>query len=249
LNEVEVVADLRAAGCVFAVDEADLLLAAAGSGHQLTDLVRRRCAGEPLEQLLGWVEFAGRRLVVGPGVFVPRRRTELLARLAMTLTRPGDVVVELCCGVGAVAAGLTGREVHAADIDVAALRCAQTNLPDGFVHHGDLFDALPAGLAGRLSLIVANAPYVPTAAIPLMPPEAREHEPAVALDGGGDGLDVQRRILAGASPWLVPGGHLLIETSQEQAPSTAELFRAAGFSAQVHRDEDVDGTAVLGRRA
>ena len=84
---------------------------------------------------------------------------------------------------------------------------------------GDLFGALPAGLRGRVDVLIANAPYVPTAEIANMPPEAREHEPLVALDGGADGLDVQRRITACARDWLTPGGSLLIETSVRQAPA------------------------------
>src|SRR6476469_2893108 len=93
-----VVAALRAAGCVFAEDEAALLAAAAASEAELDGMVARRASGVPLEHVLGWAEFCGLRIAVGPGVFVPRRRTELLVRLATPLLRPGDVVVELCCG-------------------------------------------------------------------------------------------------------------------------------------------------------
>ena len=94
----DVVATLRAAGCVFAEDEARLLVDAARSPAELTALLERRVAGEPLEHLLGWAEFCGLRIAVAPGVFVPRRRTELLVRLAAPLLQRGDVVVELCCG-------------------------------------------------------------------------------------------------------------------------------------------------------
>ena len=109
--------------------------------------------------------------------------------------------------------------MHAADVDPAAVACARRNLPP--VYQGDLYAALPERLRGRVDLLVVNAPYVPTAAIATMPPEARDHEPRVALDGGADGLDVQRRVAADAPAWLRPGGALLIETGADQAPRTA----------------------------
>ncbi|MCZ2829263.1 putative protein N(5)-glutamine methyltransferase [Modestobacter sp. VKM Ac-2986] len=247
-----VVARLRAAGCVFAEDEAGLLLAAAPSAAVLDGWVARRVAGEPLEQVLGWAEFCGQRFAVEPGVFVPRRRTELLVRSAVQLARPGAVVLDLCCGVGAVGAAIAtalGRvELHAADVDPAAVRCARRNLAGrGAVHEGDLFAPLPAALAGRVDVLVVNAPYVPTGAIALMPPEARDHEARTALDGGADGLDVHRRVAAGARRWLAPGGSLLIETSRRQAPGTQDLVAAAGLTARVVTDDDLDGTAVIGR--
>jgi release factor glutamine methyltransferase len=238
---------LRAAGCVFAEDEAALLLAADGD----TDaLVARRVAGEPLEQVLGWAEFCGIRFAVEPGVFVPRQRTRLLVREAVALAGPGSVVLDLCCGTGAVgaavAAAVGGIELHAADVDPAAVRCARRNV-SGSVWEGDLYDALPDSLRGRVDVLVANAPYVPTAAIALMPPEARDHEARAALDGGVDGLDVQRRVAAGARTWLAPRGSLLIETSEAQAPETMAAMTAAGLTARVVEDEDLAGTVVLGQ--
>jgi release factor glutamine methyltransferase len=245
---------LRAAGCVFAEDEAALLTAAA-TGPVLEDLVARRVAGEPLETVLGWVAFAGLRLAVGPGVFVPRRRTELLARTAATLARaagPAPVVVEACCGVAPVATfvahDVPGAVLHAADLDPAATAWAARNLAGrGSVWTGDLLDPVPADLRGRVDVLVANAPYVPHDAVATMPPEAREHEPHVALDGGPDGVDVQRRLLAAAPAWVRPGGHVLVETSRAQVT----LTRAAcppGWPVEVLRDDDVDGTVVVAHR-
>ncbi len=246
-----VVARLRAAGCVFAEDEAAVLLDAAPDDAELERMLARRETGDPLEGIVGWAEFRGRRVIVAPGVFVPRRRTELLASAAVELARPGSIVVELCCGVAAVASAVAtevpGAEVYAADIDPAEVDVARRNLPPERVFHGDLYDALPAGLRGRVDVLVANAPYVPTGEIPNMPPEAREHEPLVALDGGADGLDVQRRIAASAREWLAPGGALIIETSVRQAPATAELMRAAGLVPRMVRDDELDATAVVGR--
>jgi release factor glutamine methyltransferase len=241
------VARLRTAGCVFAEDEAALLLAADGD---LEALVERRVAGEPLEQVLGWAEFCGLHVVVEPGVFVPRQRTRLLVREGVALAGPGSVVLDLCCGTGAVgaaiAAAVPGVELHAADVDPAAVRCARRNVP-GSVYAGDLYDALPGTLRGRVDVLVANAPYVPTGAIALMPPEARDHEARAALDGGADGLDVQRRVAAGAPSWLAPGGWLLIETSGAQAPATMAAMTRAGLVGRVVEDEELAGTVVAGQ--
>ncbi|WP_436498039.1 putative protein N(5)-glutamine methyltransferase [Actinokineospora sp. HUAS TT18] len=244
---VPIIDTLRAAGCVFAEDEAALLVAAASDPAHLSAMVTRRVAGHPLEQVLGWAEFAGLRVAVDPGVFVPRRRTEFLAAQAIALTRPGAVVVDLCCGTGAVAAAVhaaVDARVHAADIDPAAVRCARRNVP-GHVHEGDLYAALPSDLRGRVDILVANAPYVPTAAIGLMPPEARLHEPLVALDGGADGLAVQRRVIAGARDWLAPGGSLLIETSAHQAPATAAACTEHGLSPRTATSAEVEATVVI----
>ena len=237
---------------MFAEDEAVLLLKTGLRGRWLDSLVSRRVAGEPLETVLGWVAFAGRRLVVRPGVFVPRRRTHLLARAAAAHAHPGAVLLELCCGVGPVAAIVAddgeAAEVHLADVDEVALRCARVNVPRGRVHLSDLYADLPADLQGRVDVLAANAPYVPREQLALMPAEARDHEPTIALDGGKDGVEVHRRIVAGAGEWLSPSGVLLIETSAAQAPLTcAELFDA-GFSTVVVTDREVDGCVVLGTR-
>jgi len=246
-----VVSRLRAAGCVFAEDEARLLASAAREPAELDAMVRRRVAGEPLEQVLGWAEFCGLRIAVAPGVFVPRRRTEFLVRQAAALARPGDVIVDLCCGAGAIGAALAAvvdrAEVHAADIDPAAVRCARQNLPGGHVYQGDLYDPLPAGLRGRIAVLTANVPYVPTGEIGFLPPEARAHEPLAALDGGADGLDVLRRVAAGAPRWLASGGHLLIETSERQVPSARAAFAASGLSARVAGSADLGATVLIGR--
>jgi release factor glutamine methyltransferase len=246
----ELVAQLRAAGCVFAEEEADVLRSSASSAEQLQALAVRRMAGEPLEHLVGWAAFDGLRVRVAPGVFVPRLRTTLLVRVAAGLLAAGDVVVDLGCGSGAIGAAVAARvpgvEVWAVDIDPAAVACARLNLPPERVLLGDLLDPLPAGLAARV--VCANAPYVPTGEIDLMPAEAREHEHRVALDGGADGLDVQRRVAAEVPARLVPGGSVLIETGRAQAPGTAALLEAAGLSVRLHVDDEVGGTVVEGRR-
>jgi release factor glutamine methyltransferase len=252
MSRTVVIDRLRAAGCVFAEDEAELLIGDAQTEAQLSALVDRRVAGEPLEYVLGWASFCGLRIAVDAAVFVPRRRTEFLVRQAAALASPGAVVVDLCCGSGAIGvaviAGLDGAQLYAADLEPAAVRCARRNAEavGGQVFEGDLYDALPPHLRGRVTVLVANAPYVPTDAIDFMPPEARDYEPLMTLDGGIDGLDLQRRVIASASEWLAPGGHLLIETSERQAPETAAAFTRAGFTPHIARDEDLDATVVVG---
>jgi release factor glutamine methyltransferase len=245
-----VVRRLRGAGCVFAEDEARLLMESATTPSDLAAMVDRRAAGLPLEHVLGWAEFCGLHVAVDPGVFVPRRRTEFLARQAIELARgPRPVVVDLCCGSGAigaaVAASLGEAELYAVDVDPTAVRCARRNVT-GQVYEGSLYDPLPAQLRGRVDVLVANVPYVPSGVVGLMPPEARLYEPRIALDGGTDGLDVLRRVAEGASRWLAPGGHLLVETSESQAPVALRSFAAHGLQARVATSEELDATVVVG---
>ncbi|MEU9151806.1 putative protein N(5)-glutamine methyltransferase [Streptomyces sp. NPDC048417] len=249
-----VVSALRAAGCVFAEDEAELILATAGTPDELVTMVDRRAAGQPLEHVLGWAGFHGLRVLVEPGVFVPRRRTEFLVGEALVQAPDASVVVDLCCGSGAVgaalAAALGDTELHAADIDPAAVGCARRNIASygGHAHLGDLFEALPAALRGRIGILAANVPYVPSGEVGLLPAEARDHEPLVALDGGGDGLDVLRRVAAGAPEWLAPGGCVLVETSERQAEAAVEAFAAAGLTARLAVSEELYANVVIGVR-
>ena len=261
---------LRAAGCVFAEDEADLLIAAAPGPAELAAMAQRRAAGLPLEQVVGWAEFCGLRIAVADGVFVPRRRTGFLVAQAAALARrrPAPaVVVDLCCGSGAIGAAIAaalaadgtrpgedgpggpGRlELHAADADPAAVACARRNLAGlGQVWPGDLFAALPGGLRGRVDVLAANVPYVPAGEISLLPAEARLYEPRLAVDGGPDGLDVARRVAAGAPQWLAPGGTLLIETSERQAPAASASFAAAGLRPRVTWSDELAATVVTGQ--
>jgi release factor glutamine methyltransferase len=245
---------LRAAGCVFAEDEAQVLADAAPDAAALDRLVSRRVAGVPLEQVVGWAQFRGLRITVEPGVFIPRRRSEWLVETALRLTagRARLVVLDLCAGTGALGAAFAAEsgadvELHAAELDPAAVRCLQRNLPQGArAYEGDLFGPLPTVLQGRVDVLFANAPYVPHDELPYLPAEAREHEPAGALDGGGDGLDVHRRIAAGARDWLAPGGALIIETGERQRPVAEALLSAVGLDVQVVRCDDLDATAVVG---
>ena len=254
LTRAALVDRLRAAGCVFAEDEAELILSINASPARLAAMVARRVAGEPLEYVLGFAEFCGLRILVDAGVFVPRRRSEFLALQAATLATRGAIVVDLCCGAGAigavVASSVRDCRLYAADIEPAAVACARRNVAPigGQVFEGDLYDALPPHLRGRVNLLVANAPYVPSNAIDFMPPEARDYEPLVTLDGGPDGLDIQRRVIADATEWLAPGGHLLLETSARQSTATSDAFARAGLGPRTAREEDLDATVVIGAR-
>jgi release factor glutamine methyltransferase len=270
-----VITRLRAAGCVWAEEEAALLTAAAGSPAELDAMVARRAGGEPVEQVVGWAQFHGLRVFVDPGVFVPRRRSEYLVDVAVqmagerALPAP-PVIADLCCGTGALGlavAAETGAasgpadapglnraggpaRLHAADLDPAAVACARRNVEPagGRVYAGDLFAALPDTLSGRVDVLVCNAPYVPTTEIAFLPAEAREHEARLALDGGADGLAVLHRAAAGAPDWLAPGGVLLVETSERQAPSMAAAMSAAGLAARIHGDDEYGATVVTGLR-
>ncbi|MDR6975321.1 release factor glutamine methyltransferase [Streptomyces sp. 3330] len=239
---------------MFAEDEAELILGAARTPDEAAAMAARRAAGLPLEHVVGWAGFHGLRITVGPGVFVPRRRTEFLVDQALAAVPHASVVVDLCCGSGAVGAALAASlgpvELHAADIDAAAVRCARRNIAEhgGRAYVGDLFAALPGRLRGRTDILAANVPYVPTDEVPLLPAEARDHEPLTALDGGGDGLDVLRRVAAEAPRWLAPGGCLLVETSERQAPAAVEAFTRSGLTVRLAHDEELCAHVVVGTR-
>ena len=220
-------------------------------------MVARRVAGEPLEVVVGWAEFCGLRIEIDPGVFVPRRRTELLVREAVRGLGPSGppvVVLDLCCGSGALGRRARARapsvSLYAADVEPAAVRCARRNVEavGGRVFEGDL-DAAAAGVAARAgwTCCVANVPYVPTDAIAPMPPEARLHEPR------GHARRRRRRARRAASGRVggaaVAGarGHLLVETSEAQVPAAVEpRSRPPGSRRGWCSDEESGGTVVVG---
>lgn len=248
------VARLRAAGCVFAEEEARLLAEAATSPEHLERLVERRERGHPLEYILGWVEFFGIRIAIDEGVFVPRRRTEFLVREAIAHATSGALVLDLCCGCGAVGiaigSAIDGAELYAADIDPAAVANAQRNFAvfGGRVFEGDLFDPLPDSLRGKVTILTANVPYVPTDSLALLPREARDFEPRFTLDGGADGLDVVRRVAAEAPLWLAPGGHLFVEVSAGQSRAASDIVSGFGLAARIVTSGHFHSTVVVGTR-
>jgi release factor glutamine methyltransferase len=243
-----IVERLRAAGCVFAEDEAALLIETARDDAQLEAMVRLRVDGLPLEHVLGWVQFAGERFRISPGVFVPRPRTEFLVAQVAALSPTDAVILDVCCGSGAVGAAIAravgAAELHSSDSDPVAVECARHNVDH--VYEGDLFAPLPHSLAGLVDVLVVIAPYVPTDAIALLPHEARDFEPLATLDGGADGLDVLRRVLLSAREWLSPRGFLATEVSEGQVDALVTLVAVAGLEPRVIRDDELDATVVLG---
>jgi release factor glutamine methyltransferase len=251
---------LAAAGCVYAEEEASILVEAAATTEELDAMVARRAAGEPLEYVVAWAGFRGIRLAVEEGVFVPRARSGLLVEEAASLVRcmsgPGRavVVVDLCCGVGAVGAALAAEvpqvDLHAVDVDPRAVACAEENLMSvgGVVHQGDLFAALPRRLRRRIDVAVASPPYVPTEEIRLLPTEARAFESPVALDGGADGFDMVRRIARAAHQWLAPHGCLALEVGDTQVEAAAAVLEELGYPTRAVTSEEYGSAAVIGRR-
>lgn len=246
----ELVTRLRTAGCVFAEDEAVLLEEAAPDPAVREPLVRRRVAGEPLEYVVGWAAFDGHRVLVEPGVFIPRQRTTYLVELAVP--PPSGIVLDLCCGSGALGLAIARRHpditLHAADIDPPAVACAARNLAlvGGQVHLGDLTATVPVALRGRVDVIVANVPYVPSRAVDLMPADSRHHEPRATVDGGVDGLDLTRRVAAEATGWLRPGGTVLTEIGEAQVAAATAAFADAGLIPRVHHDPEREATVLTG---
>lgn len=245
MDEGAAVRALRAAGCVFAEEEAALIFV---ESDDPDSVVRRRCAGEPLEHLLGFTEFAGLRIATAPGVFVPRQRSTLLAQLAITATPEHGIALDLCCGTGGLGAAIrharpTAR-VLGSDLDPDAVAIARSNLTE--VHEGDLFTPLPAELRGRIDVIVCNAPYVPTREVDRMPREAREYEHRLALDGGDDGLEIHRRIAAELRHWLAAGGCHLVEVAPTQVDAMVATLTAVGLATEVTRDDERGGCVVSG---
>ncbi len=250
---------LAAAGCVRAEDEAAILLEGSGTADELAARVARRVAGEPLEHVVGWAEFRGLRFAVDEGVFVPRARSGFLVEEAASLVRclAGSgrrevLVVDLCCGVGAIGAALAAElpavRLHAVDIDARAVACAERNLAawGGRVHLGDLFDGLPSRLRGRIEVVVASPPYVPTGKIALLPPEARDFEPRTALDGGPDGLAMVERIARRAQPWLAPDGRLALEVSELQVDDAVQVLEDLGYRSRGVTSEEYGSAVVVG---
>ena len=269
MTPATVVTTLRAAGVVFAEDEAALLLEAATDPADLTARIARRCDGEPLELVVGWAAFDGLRVPVTPGVFVPRRRSEALVETADRLLgapapRPvGDrlVVLDLCCGTGALGVALARRlTARGAEVDLvladhdarattsaqATLRAADLPASSARAVTGDLFDAVPGRLRGRVDVLLANVPYVPTGEMALLPREARDHEPRAALDGGPDGLALLRRVAAGAGDWLSVGGTLLCEVTWSQVPAALAALDSAGLGGEAVADDARDTVVVRG---
>jgi release factor glutamine methyltransferase len=214
MSEPGVAERLATAGCVAAEAEAVELLAAAPDAATLERWISQREDGVPLAWIVGATTFAGRRLAIGPGVYVPRMQTEELAARAAALLPSGGRALDLCTGCGAVAAHLLAEvpsaHVVGTDLDPLAASFARRNGVRVIVAD------LAAPVRGRFDVVTAVPPYVPTGALHLLPADVVRHEPRRALDGGDDGLDLARRVVSAAARLLRPGGWLLIELGGDQ---------------------------------
>jgi len=212
----------------------------AAEARRFLDLVERRAGGEPLQHLLGYEDFHGLRLAVGPDVLIPRPETEGLVDWALE-TMDGvatAVIADVGTGSGAIACALATMLANATvlgvDCSAAALAVAAKNAQAHGVGdrvrmvHGDLVDPLVA-LGITVDLVVANLPYLPTATMSTLPAEVAQWEPRQALDGGPGGLAVIRRLVAGAPAVMAPGAALLMEIGEDQAGPIASLMAAEGF--------------------
>jgi release factor glutamine methyltransferase len=221
-------------------------------------MVDRRDAGEPLQYVLGQWGFRTLDLFVDQRVLIPRPETEVVAGFAIDAVPPGGRVVDLGTGSGAIALSIAAErwpavEVWATDASADAVAVARANLA-GLGRRasvvtlavGDWFAALPDELRGTFDVVVANPPYVPDGA--LVARQVRDWEPALALFGGGDGLDHARRIVAEAQAWLRPGGTLVVEVGDDHGPDIAEAARAAGYvDVEVRQDLTERDRALVAR--
>lgn len=247
-RRVRVIRALAEGGSVAPEAEADALLEASSEGvGPIEDLVARRVAGEPLPWITGWVRFCGLRIVVDNGVFVPRPHTQPLAGRAAELLPEAGIAVDLCTGSGAVAAVMSSvrpsASVLATDIDPAAVACARRNGVRAEV--GDLDEPLPRSLRGRVDVMTAVVPYVPTGELRLLPRDVLANEPRHALDGGRRGTAVLMRAADAAARWLGPGGHVLLEIGGDQARVMRPTLAGLGLSEiRMIRDHDGQDRAI-----
>ena len=251
LDRKRTVSALADGGFVAPEAEADSLLAAAREGLGPIDtLVARRLEGEPLAWITGSVTFCGIRVRVDQGVFVPRPHTEALARRAVELLPWDGIAVDLCTGSGAVAAVLGSAHPRAmvvgTDVDAVAVACALRNGIRAF--EGDLDGPLPPELRGRVDVLTAVVPYVPTEELPFLPRDVSANEPRQALDGGPRGTTELVRAAKVAVRWLRPGAIALLELGGDQAAEMTATMRDLEFTdIRVHADEDGQDRAIEGR--
>jgi len=257
-----IAAMLRDAGVVWADAESRWIVeAAAGRVHDVPpearaqleprvveaalNLTRRRARGEPLQYVTGVTGFRRLELEVGPGVFIPRPETELVAERAMTRLPPSGCLVDAATGSGAIALAIADERpdarVLATELSADALAWAERNARSlGLCVEllaGDLLAPLPPNLRGRVDVVVSNPPYVPAGDGAALPRDVVDHEPHLALFAGGGGLEIAERIADEARGWLAPGGALVLEIGETQGAEAAAMLSSLGYGrAAIHRD-------------
>lgn len=212
---------------------------------KVLELARRRASGEPLQYLTGVAAFRRLELEVGPGALIPRPETELVVERAIDLLRSGGIVVDVGTGSGAIALAIADErpdaKVWATDVSPSALEWARSNakaleLPVSFAR-GDLLDACPVGLAGRIDVVVANLPYVPTSDGARLPKDVVDHEPHEALFAGPDGLSAIAALARMAPRWLSSKGWLVLEIGHGQGALVRSMLEGLGYiEVSLHRD-------------
>jgi len=251
-ERMRVLRALAEGGCVAPRAEADALLRASSEGvGRIEELIARRLLGEPLAWITGSVRFCGVRVLIDPGVFVPRPHTQALARRAVSLLPAAGIAADLCTGSGAVAAVLGSAHPRAAvvatDVDPLAVACARRNGVHALA--GNLDEPLSPSLRGRVDVMTAVVPYVPTEELHLLPRDVLANEPRRALDGGRRGTTVLVRAAEAAARWLRPAGSVLLELGGDQAGEVAATLAEVGLSEiRVHRDGDGQDRAIEARR-
>jgi release factor glutamine methyltransferase len=235
---------LSRAGCVAAEEETEELIACAcGDQSLLRELADRRLAGEPLAWITGRADFGDQSILVEPGVYVPRwQSVELAARAVARLPHDGKAI-DLCTGTGAVAAVLRAARpaarIVATDSDSRAVACAKANGVEAY--QGDLFAAVPDSFRAETDVVVAVVPYVPSTEFHLLPRDTLRFEDASHYDGGPDGADVLRRVVADAPGFLRPGGVVLLELGGDQSDLLRLMLDQLGYGAvRIWSDEDGD---------
>jgi release factor glutamine methyltransferase len=257
----EATARLREAGVASPdFDAAELLAFVTGAGRltlreptadelrQYDELIRRRAAREPLQHLTGTAAFRYRELAVGPGVFVPRPETEVMVGwiLDKLADVPEPLVVDLCTGSGAIAGAVATERpdstVHAVELSPEACLWARRNLAGtgAVLHEGDIDGCLPE-LDGRVDAVISNPPYIPLTAWESVTAEVRDHDPALALWSGDDGLDEIKVVAATAGRLLKPGGWFACEHADVQGESAPAVFAATGLFTEVRDQLDLAG--------
>ncbi len=241
--------ELRRAGIVTADAEARWIVEAADRGvGEMGDLVARRSAGEPLQYVTGLAGFRRLEIEVGPGVFIPRPETEIVAGAAIARLPKDGVAVDLCTGSGAIAFAIADErpdiEVWATEHSSEALAWAARNRQRlGLaveLLQGDLFRPLPMSMAGRVDVVVSNPPYVAFEELAALPLEVVGYEPSLALFAPRAGLAVIESIAGQALHWLAPWGWLVLEIGETQGPTVETLLRGSGYEA-VEIGEDLTG--------